>query len=337
MAAMVHYRLVSTSTDIASMGLTADQDRLSRIFMPYALKRQAVARDNGTRFVHYTDANAAMKILQSRELWMRKSSCMNDFMEIEHGLECLTKTYNGKVGDKFKAALEGIFKGVYLEVEELFRGWALAIRTDTYFTCVSEHLDEEDSIGRLSMWRAYGEATGVALVINNTAFLSESNALKVTSSPVAYLSDAKFEQKFEEIADGIGEHSEFLRAQDRTTIRDYVFHMFRFAALCTKHPGFKEELEWRVVYTPTLDRSDRLIKDIQVIGGTPQPIYKIPLRNVIEEDFRGAEIPELIDRIIIGPTRYPLAAYEAFVQLLGEAGVEDPQNRVFVSNIPLRR
>ena len=74
-----------------------------------------------------------------------------------------------------------------------------------------------------------------------------------------------------------------------------------------------------------------------MIGGTPQPIYKIPLQNVIEEDFRGAEIPELLDRIIIGPTRYPWAAHEAFVQLLGEAGVEDPQNRVCVSNIPLRR
>ncbi len=319
------------------MGLTADQERLSRIFVPFAFKRAEKARKKGTRFVHYTDANAAVKILKSKELWMRKSSCMNDFMEIEHGLECLTKAYDGKVGDRFKAALDGVFEGLRVEVEQLFREWAPAIRTDTYFTCVSEHLDDEDRIGRLSMWRAYGEATGVALVVNNTAFLTESTALKVISSPVAYLSDTMFEQKFAGIADGIVEHSEFLRAQDRATILGWVFHMFRFAVLCTKHPGFKEELEWRVVYTPTLDKSHRLIRDIQVIGGTPQPIYKIPLRNVIEENFRGAEIPELINRIIIGPTRYPWAAHEAFVQLLHEAGVEDPQNRVFVLNIPLRR
>lgn len=319
------------------MGLTPDQKKLSRIFMPFAFEQADRVRENGTRFVHYTTAAAAVEILKSKELWMRKSSCMNDYMEIEHGLDCLTKTYDGKVGDRFKSALDGVFEGLRVEVEQLFSGWAPAIRTDTYFTCVSEHRNDEDDIGRLSMWRAYGEATGVALVVNNTAFLSESTALKIMSSPVAYLSDTMFEQKFSGIVDGIEEHSEFLRAQDRATIQGYVFHMFRFAALCTKHPGFKEELEWRVVYTPTLDRSDRLSKDIQVIGGTPQPIYKIPLRNVIEENFRGAEIPELLDRIIIGPTRYPLAAYEAFVQLLGEAGVEDPQNRVFMSHIPLRR
>jgi len=68
----------------------------------------------------------------------------------------------------------------------------------------------------------------------------------------------------------------------------------------------------------------------------PQPIYKIPLRNIPEEGFVGAEIPELIDRIIIGPTQYPSAAREAFEYLLEQAGVHDSADRVIVSDLPLR-
>jgi hypothetical protein len=48
-------------------------------------------------------------------------------------------------------------------------------------------------------------------------------------------------------------------------------------------------------------------------------------------------IPALIDHIIIGPTRDPLAMREAFISLLDEAGVEQPDRKVFVSNIPLRQ
>ena len=66
----------------------------------------------------------------------------------------------------------------------------------------------------------------------------------------------------------------------------------------------------------------------------PQPIYKIPLRDIPEANLRA--IPGLINRIIIGPTQYPLALQEAFVQLLTEAGVSDPESKICVSDIPIK-
>jgi hypothetical protein len=110
--------------------------------------------------------------------------------------------------------------------------------------------------------------------------------------------------------------------------------MFRFAAVSTKHPGFAEERELRVVCSPSLGKSKHLIKDIEVIQGVPQPVYKIPLEDIPEEKLSGVTIPDLIDRIIIGPTRDPLAMAEAFSDLLAKADV-DPSNKVFVSYIPL--
>ncbi len=73
-----------------------------------------------------------------------------------------------------------------------------------------------------------------------------------------------------------------------------------------------------------------------MIGGTPQPIYKIPLRNIPEEGLIGVDIPEFLERIIIGPTEYSSAMREAFETLLTDAGVDDPAQRVHVSDIPLR-
>ena len=318
------------------MEFTPDQIRLIQIFHPFAFERQTAVQSHGTRFVHYTRADSAMNILRTKEVWMRKTSCMDDFMEVEHGLECLLAAYRGKQGNRFKTALEGMFQGICKEIEELFNGWMPYFQTDTYITCFSEHLDVEDTSGRLSMWRAYRETTGVALVMNNGPFLRPSEALKAYTSPVAYLTDKEFEKELGKIACALETNSEFLRGQDRQAIVGYVFNAFKFASLCTKHPGFREEREWRVVYSPKLEKSDRLVRDIQVIGGTPQPIYKIPLQNVPEEGFVGAEIPELVDRIIIGPTQYPVAACEAFEDLLSEAGVDDPASRIFVSDIPLR-
>ena len=257
-------------------------------------------------------------------------------MEIQHGLNCLLTAYKGKEGQRLKAVLERMFQGISTEIEELFDGWMPHFQADTYITCVSEHADTEDTFGRLSMWRSYRDTTGVALVMNSRPFLSPSNALKAYTSPVAYLTNDELERELGHIAGGLSDNLDFLQAQDRQTIINHVFDVFKFAVLCTKHPGFQEEREWRVVYSPRLEKSNRLVKDIQVIGGTPQPIYKIPLQNVPEEGFVGAEIPELLDRIIIGPTQYPMAAFEAFEHLLSEAGVDQPASRIFISDIPLR-
>ena len=136
--------------------------------------------------------------------------------------------------------------------------------------------------------------------------------------------------------DGIEDNIDFVRSLSREALFGCVFHAFKFASICTKHPGFREEKEWRVIYIPEMEKSTLIKKDIEVINGTPQPVHKIPLKDVPEEGLVGIEIPELIDRIIIGPTDYGVAMLEAFRDLLSDAGVENPIDRIHVSSIPLR-
>jgi hypothetical protein len=329
-----------------SMGATeqntifsAEHDRFLRILHPFAFERLLRARSKGTRFVHYTSAEAAMNILRKKEIWMRKSSCMNDFLEVRYGLDLLSQVYKNETGSRFKSILNSIFDGITGDIEKLFNDWRLAFVANTYITCVSEHLDSEDNYGRLSMWRAYGESGGVALVINNSAFLApvpSNGEVEVVSSPVAYSDSHGFEGQVRKIVENIEGEIGFLRAEGREALKNRIFHMLRFAVLSTKHPGFAEEREWRILYSPTAEPSKHLTKDIQVVGGVPQPIFKVPLRDIPEAGIAAA-IPKLLDRIIIGPTQYPSAQYEAFFELLTEAGVHDPGAKLHISDIPLRR
>ena len=311
--------------------------KLYQIFFPYAsMKRQAALNVN-QRFVHYTTAETAMSIIQNNEIWMRNATCMNDYLEVEYGLKCLYCAYHSDAGKDFKQTLNGLFSGICEEIEAVFDGGTGHFRFDTFLTCISEHQSIEDSIGRLSMWRAYGKETGVALVLNNKPFLMPSDALKAYTNPVAYLTVDQAPAALELITRNILDGYDFLKMQEREVIKNYVFDVFRFAALSIKHPGFAEEKEWRIAFSPTLVASKHLVKDIRIVNGTPQQIYRIPLKNIPEENFLGAEIPELLDHIIIGPTAYPLALYKAFVDILAGAGVADPERKVVISDIPLRR
>ncbi len=222
--------------------LTTEQERLAKVFFPYMWERQALVRSRGMRCVHYTNADAAMNILRSKEVWMRKSTSMIDFMEVQHGLDCVRASYNtGAAGKKFQDALNSIFNGITTQIENPFNDWTLDFLTNTYLVCVSEHETFKDTFGRLSMWRAYSESTGVALVLNAAPFFGSSTALKAYVSPVAYLSDQEFEAEFETVANNILDEREFIKTWDRNIIANTAFQALRWALSVQNIPGLEKK------------------------------------------------------------------------------------------------
>lgn len=319
------------------MDISAEELKLLEIFFPIDVRKRLDVEQNNRRFVHYTSAEAAVGIIRNREIWMRKSSVMNDFMEFEYGMECLRSAYASGTGELFRARLDEMFPGFTTDLEKRFDSWIPMFRTDTYLTCMSEHLESEDRIGRLSMWRAYGGTTGVAFVMKNTPFMAVSDTLKAYSSAVQYLDRERFAAELGKISDSLAANVALVQEAGFEHVMGLVFIMMRFAALCTKHPGFLEEKEWRIIYTPSFERSSTISESIETIRGIPQMVCKIPMKNSPSEGLHEADIPSLLDHLIIGPTEHPRATHEAFVALLDEAGVEDAQRKVWVSDIPVRQ
>ena len=65
------------------------------------------ANDDRLQFVHYTSADAALSIIKTKRMWMRNTSCMSDYREVQHGFDILQKYFLDKERvAKFAAALD---------------------------------------------------------------------------------------------------------------------------------------------------------------------------------------------------------------------------------------
>lgn len=313
-----------------------DFDRLNRIFFPDLLSRKSEMERMGSKFVQYTSAQNAMSIIQNSEVWLRNCLCMNDVSEINHGLECLAEAYNDEAtGAAFRSAFESVIPDSIDSFQDEFNSWQDSIRLDTYIACLSEHL-RTDIHGRLSMWRAYGPKNGVAIVIDPSAVLTDTNAFKSYMSPVLYVDSKGFKDHFSDLAERIRSEAEFLKELPKDTVSFLLFELFKTYSYCTKHPGFEEEREWRIVHCPKMQSSEYVTNSVEVIDGVTQRIYKIPLRDIPEEGVSGLSIPSLIDEIIIGPSNDEIVLRRAFVDLLESAGCEDANSKVNYSGIPYR-
>ncbi|MEQ1672748.1 MAG: DUF2971 domain-containing protein [Hyphomicrobiaceae bacterium] len=313
--------------------------KLMRIFQPETLGRREAAMAAGTRFVHYTSASAATSILRGPHVWLRNATTMNDVSEINFGNSRLIAGLGRKseqvAAKKFWVLLGELNSELPDKIVALYDGWVDHLRMDTYLFCLSEHDDAEDEIGRLSMWRAYGGAAAIAIVINPAPMYSYTDALSAYAYPVIYCAPDD-QSSFQLLVSRMEAELEFLKTQSAETLVDHLFECLQSQAICSKHLGFKEEREWRIVHQPKHQPNERLKSSLVDVRGIPQIIYELPLRDFPEENLVGLNLNHLISRIIIGPTAFPLAMYDYFVRLLEELKIDKAHERVFLSNIPLR-
>jgi len=315
--------------------------RLQGIFMPYATRRARelyASTESYVRFVHYTSAEAALRIIKSKRIWMRNTTCMSDYREVLHGYEIFLKYFRDNTNkERFLKVLEDCHQGVAMEAITLFDQWWNDIYLNTYIVAVSEHDEKEDLYGRLSMWRAFGgNIARVAIVINVPWFSEGSQALNLVFSPIAYYEEEEVYAELYTVIDNIRSNTDFLRSVERQYVVNYVFHMLMTGVVCLKHKGFHEEREWRAIYAPKRLPSQLMESSTEVIEGIPQTVCKIPIDKEKSDVLSGLDLTKLFDRLIIGPSQYPWAMYESFVGALNEAGVVEAEKKVFTSNIPIR-
>jgi hypothetical protein len=318
--------------------------RLESIFMPHARKQRddhhaREAHEGGARFVHYTTAEAALSIIKSKRLWVRNTTCMNDFREVQHGYDILLQYFSNKEKrEAFKAAINVCAPGAADEALNLFDKWWRTIRFDTYVASLSEHLNSEDTHGRLSMWRALGTSgtPRVAAVIRIPKFSDGGIALNLIFSPVAYFNEAETHNVIKSVIGNITANVDFLKSLDRQIIVANVFTMLLAGVTCLKHEGFAEEREWRAIYSPLRSPSTLVESSTTVVNGVPQIVHKIPLDATVSPVLAELDLFKMFDRLIIGPSQYSWPMYEAFTQALKETGVADAEKRVLISGIPIR-
>lgn len=330
---------------------------LDDVLFGYSERKIAQARAVGRQFVHYTSAEAALSIINNKEIWLRNSAAMNDYSEIAHGEACFRHVLfeDNETRGWSQQTLELVSPGLHDRIAQYFENSVAMRRIHTYLISISEHgpqdisegvIDYESSLGRLSMWRAYGGQTGVALVLNPDGILTEGNALDVYLSPVLYGGVGEFAGEYQAVLLQIQKNITAIKALPAGLFEENLRRFVHFSSLSTKHRGFAEEREWRVTYSADPQREDfddqkfneanRIRREFRTINCTPQRIYKIPFVDYPGEGLTGATLPELLAKVIIGPTAYPLVLFDAFYVAMTRAGIPNAHNRIAISDIPLR-
>jgi hypothetical protein len=128
-------------------------------------------------------------------------------------------------------------------------------------------------------------------------------------------------------------------ADDRLFLAAYAAFLFiKSFALMTKHKGFQEEREWRIIYVPELDPDKRLVNQFGYFIGPrgAEPKLKFKIAPVLGGTPDSLSLARLVEFIVLGPSLSSPIAVSGFSRALRGTCLKDFEKRVFASTIPLR-
>ena len=304
----------------------------TEIFYPETENLRQKYFESDKQFVHYTSVNAAINIISKNQVWLRHTSVMNDLMENKQGWVLFEESYK-KHATVFEKMYKILMPGNETNLDNELQSLIKSAMDNTYVASFSEHLKEENGIGRLSMWRAYGKGvTPLALVLRKSKMFYDGHEDTLVFTPVNYLTKNDFEKKFDEMITRLEKKLHLIKPENKQNVFNNLVIYFIYLITTTKHHGFKEEKEWRLIHISKLFPLNFIQEEIEVIDGTPQIICKFSTKELPE----SISMNDLIEQIIIGPCLHPKVVKESLVKLLNENGIENANNKVKLSDIPLR-
>ncbi|QWG17849.1 DUF2971 domain-containing protein [Bradyrhizobium sediminis] len=288
---------------------------------------------------HYTSIRVMENILQSSEIWFSNPLFMNDLQEMRFGLNEGTRFFSNvehlkKAGGNDARA--DILQRAYFHY---FNHFDEQQAFDTYIFCLTEHAPDNND-GLLSMWRGYGQhGNGAALVFDS------SKITVVPESPllfakVSYVTDAQRVGQVQGILENWIELTLKLDLPpDRLHLASYVaFTLIKSHALVTKHAGFSEENEWRVIYVPERDAKGVLKQFLKYHIGERgvEPKLKYTIGHMPGVSANDLALEGILERIILGPSHSSPLAKRSVERLLDNIGKSHFKTLLRASGIPLR-
>jgi len=114
-----------------------DTTKLNNIFFPIGTQRIENFKKQQHRLAYYTTEETAKKILQNSELWMRNASVMNDYSEIQYGINMLINAFNKiEIDSIFAPPIASIFQKILLDFFASDRNESSSWIFNTYFEVV---------------------------------------------------------------------------------------------------------------------------------------------------------------------------------------------------------
>jgi Protein of unknown function (DUF2971) len=314
---------------------------LMQLFQPlYAdLPRENAFDKMKPLLAHYTTTQTLEKILTSNEVWFSNPLFMNDMEEVRFGiLQGNALVMNSEIVAT-ACKTEDRTKLFRQHFTSYFDRFANQHVLDTYVFCLSRH-ERNDDDGILSMWRGYGaNGNGVAIVFDT----AQLNVIENSPLLIADVTYATTNARMDWLNKLLSVFQNILTVSDIPTDKLYLaayslFERIKLFALFTKHHGFKEEKEWRVVYLPDRDTEKKLEKmfnySLGPRGIEPKLRFKVlPIKGVTADDL---SISKITDRIILGPSVSSPIAAATVLRMFDMLSQSALKSKLRTSTIPFR-
>jgi hypothetical protein len=288
---------------------------------------------------HYTSISVLEAMLRNDEVWLSNPLFMNDLEEVRFGINkgadlfLTSSEIEAACGSKTRAdLLKSTFKNYYNQ-------FATDHVLDTYVLCLTEHA-KEDTDGLLSMWRAYGGNGNGAAIVFDTARVPARDEAPLIIGKVDY---ATTEERIDWLRQRVTQFATILASARPPDDKLYLtsswfFQRLKLFAIFTKHRGFKEEGEWRLVYMR--DRDPTQVFDTMfsyAIGATGvEPKLKLQIEHLPGYSDDNLSLSKLIERIILGPSLSSPLARLTVLKMLETLKKSSLKDRVVSSTIPFR-
>ena len=284
---------------------------------------------------HYTSLQNLEAISRGAELWLSHPFMMNDHQELawalSEGMRLVTSDPRFGVILSPKAHQE--FLGLLKAIREFD---SVSDDLDTYIACFSRH-EAGDTDGVLSMWRAYGGNGGGAAIVFNTARISDQLTAPLIIAPVEYLTTKVRLEWIEQLIDKLFDSMRKMpvSVEDAGSYAWNFYSRLRMFSLFTKHEGFREENEWRVVYDPKRKEGKALDQCLgyAVTAKGIEPKFKLPMNGSIDPSI---DLDSLVDQVLLGPTAGTQVAMFAASRMLSLLGRPRMSRLVAASATPLK-
>jgi hypothetical protein len=285
------------------------------------LDRPAPTTAKPQRLFHYTSQAGLLGIVSSNVLWATNALYLNDSSELDYGLTAAR--------EKLRAVLNrsSAVSELLRRTDRLLKLPILLPDRNFYACCFCE----ESNL--LSQWRAYADRGGGYAIGFETDDLTRAG-LKPNLSlfPVEY---GDCGPNAELLTHDIGVVCEALDRcigqwpADRDRLVSAASEDLKlaiiFRVLGLKHPGFREEREWRIL--ANFDSAD-----LSLVRFRQGRTNLIPYVELNLSDGASDRLP--IREVVYGPTAHSELAFQSIVSLFKKFGFGPPS--IWGSNIPFR-
>ena len=314
-------------------------DEIRNLFAPLWVQGEDSFPNRRPLLAHYTSASVLESILRSNEIWFSHPLLMNDHQEVTFGLNAATQLL--LMSDRIRAACgsQQRFEILRNTFFDWFNRFVSEHLPSTFVLCFCEHASD-DNDGLLSMWRGYGDQGRGVAVVFDTAQVVRRDDSPLIIAKVDYGSEDEQRDRVQML---LGQCADIL---ENNTIPDdklvicsfFIFQRLKQFAIFTKHRGFREESEWRVVYMRDIAGSELLNHMIGYSNGPRglEPKLKLNIEAIAGmPETDNLSLSTFVDRIILGPLSSPLAM-TACGNLVESFGHPALRGRIRRSTIPFR-